>query len=136
MRGADAASLKGAWEALDNAKHRLMGGDVDAALREAVRAAREALASLSSTKHTPQESGNAPLTTLYDAVRAFSEGSSAWESLITRCVELLDEVRVRKPSTPEGVEDAIACAEEVINWAESLSRAPPIRRSSITSLEP
>jgi len=117
----NASLLKEAWETLDNAKHELMDGEVKTALKDAVRAAREALTSLLNTKPT-HELSETPLTTLYDAVRALSGGNEAWESLILRCVKLLDEAGTKELVTPEDVEDFIACAEEVINWVEAFSQ--------------
>jgi len=115
---ADAASLREAWEALDNAKHRLMDGEVEAALEEAVRAAREALVVLLGAGSV-RGLRDASLMSLYEMVGTVSGEDEAWGSLILRCVKLLDEARAWGSVAPEDVEDVIACAEEVVNWVDA-----------------
>ena len=119
MRGVNVASIKEVWEVLDGAKHRFMEGDLEGATKEAVRAARGALSLLVGAK--PALRGDVSLTALYRAVGGCGGEDDGWGFLVLRCVELLEGVEVRGSAVAGcGVEDVLACAEEVVNWVEAL----------------
>ncbi len=119
-------NLKEAEEALDRAKHTLMEGDKAGALREAIRAARKALAAVAPTTlpHTPKD---LPLTELYRLVSDSLGGvwvDEAWRRILDMCVKLLDKAEaggLKAPNEISEVEDVIACAEEILNWVEAFT---------------
>lgn len=131
MSKTNTSPLKEAWEILDNAKHSLMDGDVRVALREAVKAAREALVALLGAG-SARGLHDASLMSLYERVGVVDGEDEAWGSLVRRCIKLLDEAGAWKSVALEDVEDIIACADEVINWAgatlQHLHRPPPNQR--------
>jgi len=121
MSETSTSPLKEAWEILDNAKHSLMDGDVKVALREAVKAAREALVALLGAG-SARGLRDASLMSLYEKVGVVDGEDEAWVSLVRRCVKLLDEARAWESVALEDVEDVIACADEVVNWVETFSQ--------------
>ncbi len=123
-------NLKEAEETLDKAKHTLMEGDEAGALREAIRAARKALAAVAPTTlpHTPKDLSLAELYRLVSDSLGEVWVDEAWRQILNKCVELLDKAEaggLKAPNEISEVEDVIACAEEILNWAELLIRRHP-----------
>ncbi len=120
-------NLEEAEETLDRAKHTLMEGDEAGALREAIRAARKALAAVASitSPHVPEGSSLAELYRVASNSLGRVWGNEAWRQILNTCVKLLDKAEADGPKAPNeisGVEDVIACAEEILNWVEALTR--------------
>ncbi len=123
-------NLEEAEETLDRAKHTLMEGDEAGAFREAIKAARKALVVLASIT-SPHVSKGSSLAELYGLVSDSLGrlwGNEAWRRIIDTCVKLLDKAEAsgfRAPNEVSEVEDVIACAEEILNWVEALTRRRP-----------
>ena len=125
-------NLKEAEETLDRAKHTLMEGEEAGALREAIKAARKALVVLASitSSRVPKGSSLAELYGLVSDSLGRLWGNEVWRRIIDTCVKLLDKTEAsgfRAPNEVSEVEDVIACAEEILNWVEALTR----RRSGV-----